>query len=202
MYALVFKHLSVMRYLIETIRVNAKLCLRDPAHSGEYSEVSPQYEVRSKCFAVRVAIFNQDMPTLQYLVNNLHQLWSYAELEVILQELSSLKEPATTHVWLEAILKSKTFESIFVNRCFKHQIELLTKLTRGDLFEVHDTLVKQVIDQQLSQSPFSSAYLVVTIRNKSFKKKEKVKQLLRRSPKEIVQNQKPLFLSLVEELRA
>lgn len=83
MYALAFKKLPVMRYLIETVNVNAKLCLRDPAHSGEYSEVSPSYEVRSKCFAVLVAIYNLDMPTLQYLLNNLHQLWSYTELEVI-----------------------------------------------------------------------------------------------------------------------
>lgn len=58
MYALIFKNLPVMRYLIEVTKANAKLCLRDPAHSGEYSEVSPQYEVRSKCFAVLVALYN------------------------------------------------------------------------------------------------------------------------------------------------
>ena len=72
LYALVFKKLSIVRYLIEGVKANAKLCLRDPAHSGEYSEVSPQYEVRSKCFAVLVAIENQDLPMLQYLLNNLH----------------------------------------------------------------------------------------------------------------------------------
>ena len=82
-------------------------------------------------------------------------------------------------------MKSKTFESIFLNRCFKHQIELLTKVTRGDLFDVHDLQVKQVLDKYLSQNPFSAAYLVVLLRAKSLKL-EKVKVLLRRSPKEII----------------
>ena len=71
-YALVFKKLDIVKYLIEKCKVNAKLCLRDPAHSGEYSEVSPQYEVRSKCFAVLVAIYNKDYPMLSYLMNSMH----------------------------------------------------------------------------------------------------------------------------------
>lgn len=41
MYALVLKKHDIMKYLIEQVKVNAKLCLRDPVHSGEYSEVSP-----------------------------------------------------------------------------------------------------------------------------------------------------------------
>ena len=60
LYAVVFKHLHIVKYFIEEIKVNAKLCLRDPVHSGESSEVSPTYEVRSKCFSVLVAMFNED----------------------------------------------------------------------------------------------------------------------------------------------
>ena len=41
LFAVVFKKPHILKYLVETIKVNAKLCLRDPVHSGEYSEVSP-----------------------------------------------------------------------------------------------------------------------------------------------------------------
>jgi hypothetical protein len=57
-YAVVFKHLDIVKFLIDHVKVNAKLCLRDPVHSGETVQVSPQYEVRSKCFAVLVAVYN------------------------------------------------------------------------------------------------------------------------------------------------
>lgn len=60
LYACVYKHLDIIKYFIEELYVNAKLCLRDPFYSGEYDQVSPTYEVRSKCFAVLVAIYNED----------------------------------------------------------------------------------------------------------------------------------------------
>jgi len=37
-----------------------------------------------------------------------------------LQELNNVKEQNDINLVLENILKSKTFESIFLNRCFKH----------------------------------------------------------------------------------
>eukprot|EP00347_Sterkiella_histriomuscorum_P021260 403334633 len=200
MYALVFKHLNIVRYLIEECKVNAKLCLRDPAHSGEYSEVSPQYEVRSKCFAVLVAINNKDLKMLNFLLNNLHQLWSYHELEVILQELNSFQDQSEVNQYLDLILKSRTFESIFLNRCFKHQVELLSKIFRGDMFDVGDSQVQSIIDLQFSLNPFTTAYLVVLLKLRHFKA-DKIKSLLRKSPKEIVQNQRKLFLTLQGELQ-
>lgn len=72
LFAVAFKHLDLVKYLISERKVNAKLCLRDPAQSGEYSEVSPQYEVRSKCFAVLIALSNKDARMLSYLLNQLH----------------------------------------------------------------------------------------------------------------------------------
>ena len=72
LYALYFKQLKVVQYYVEELKVNAKLCLRDPAHSGEHSEVSPTYEIRSKCFAVIMSIDNQDLSSLTYLLNRLH----------------------------------------------------------------------------------------------------------------------------------
>lgn len=58
LYAIYFKQIKIVQFLVEEMKVNAKLCLRDPVHSGEYSEVSPTYEIKSKCFAVIVAINN------------------------------------------------------------------------------------------------------------------------------------------------
>ena len=72
MYAVTFKQLSILEYLVEDVKVNSKLCLRDPVHSGEFSEVSPTYEVKSKCFAILVALHNNDLAMLNYLLNHLH----------------------------------------------------------------------------------------------------------------------------------
>lgn len=87
LFALAFKQLHIVKYFIEDLHVNAKLCLRDPFYSGENDQVSPTYEVRSKCFAVLVSMYNEDLEFLDYLVNNLHYLWSAYELEMMLQEL-------------------------------------------------------------------------------------------------------------------
>jgi hypothetical protein len=87
LYALVFKHLNIVRYLIEEVKVNAKLCLRDPIHSGESSEVSPTFKERSKVFSILVVFFNKDQETLNYLLNRLTQLWSPNEIEIVLQEI-------------------------------------------------------------------------------------------------------------------
>ena len=41
LFAVVYKRLHMVKFLVEDVGVNAKLCLRDPAYSGEHSEVSP-----------------------------------------------------------------------------------------------------------------------------------------------------------------
>lgn len=92
LYAVVFRRLHMVKYLVEDIRVNAKLCLRDPAYSGEHSEVSPQYELRSKCFSVLIALYNNDIDMLSYLLNKLHFLWSFQELYIIFETLATIKE--------------------------------------------------------------------------------------------------------------
>jgi len=92
----------------------------------------------------------------------------------MLQEINSVKEQNDINIVLETILKSKTFESIFLNRCFKHQQELLTKVIRGDHFDTGDNSVKHIIDNYFSNPPYTTAYTVVLLKLNQYKP-EKIK---------------------------
>lgn len=72
LFAMASGNLSIVKYFVEHVKVNAKLCLRDPVHAGEWSEVSPAYETRSKCFSVLVSIHKADKNMTSYFLNNLH----------------------------------------------------------------------------------------------------------------------------------
>jgi len=50
--------LPIVKFLIEEIKINAKLCMRDPTHSGETEKIPPNMENKGKCFAVLIALEN------------------------------------------------------------------------------------------------------------------------------------------------
>jgi hypothetical protein len=61
-------------------------------------------------------------------------------------------------------LKSKTFESVFVNRCFKHQVEMLTKIYKGEMFDTYDAEIRMVLEQHLTKPIFGNAFLAVLLK--------------------------------------
>jgi hypothetical protein len=67
-------------------------------------------------------------------------------------------------VFLEHVLLSKTFEIIFLNRCFKHKIEMLYKLVDGEIFDVHEIGAGIILDRVFCDTKYSLAYIGVLIK--------------------------------------
>ena len=66
-------HLDILRFLVETIKINIKLCLRDPVHTDEQSEIVPIWQYgQAKCFAIIICIKQGNKEMFHYLMNDLH----------------------------------------------------------------------------------------------------------------------------------
>jgi hypothetical protein len=60
LYAIERGHLDVLKFFVEKLGVNIKLCLKDPSQTEEKQYFDFQWQQGlSKCFAIRLAIKNQ-----------------------------------------------------------------------------------------------------------------------------------------------
>lgn len=66
-------------------------------------------------------------------------------------------------VIVEKIINSRIFETVFLNKCFKHQIELLSKLIKGDYFDIEDDGIISTINKRLNEPKFMNAHLATLL---------------------------------------
>ena len=117
-FAVFFKHLPLVKYFIEELKVNVSITLpktyaeseKDPTNHAQFPE--------DKIMCLMIAYHNKDGQMLQYLLERLWYFWSYSFVNHLLKgESSTEMEP-----WDEAIpiiLQSKTLHAYFQNLSYK-----------------------------------------------------------------------------------
>jgi hypothetical protein len=94
LYAIQGGHLEILRFFAEVVGVNVNLCLKDPSQAEDehwlgHSEIDIR-QGTTKCFGFLLAIKNQHLNVLKYMLNHLHQLMTVTELQIILMEISKI----------------------------------------------------------------------------------------------------------------
>jgi hypothetical protein len=114
LYAVALRQLDLVRYIVENIKINTAICLKEPLYSSE-DEGKDEGETSKGKFwnsgiALMIAVNNHDMEMLDYLWNKLYYLWELSDLDRV---IDSLYQTECLDA-LPIILKGRAFHSIIL----------------------------------------------------------------------------------------
>ena len=83
LYAVALKQLDLVKYMVEEIRPQTGICLKEPLYNSEDEGKDESTKGKFWCsgLALMLAVNNYDIQMLEYLWNDLYYLWELADLD-------------------------------------------------------------------------------------------------------------------------